>query len=437
MIARRRCASVPPAAEPPAALPETPVGAEEFAALMAPLGPFGAPPRLALAVSGGADSLALALLAARWAEARAGEVFALVIDHGLRPESAAEAALTCARLAGRGIVARRIRLEGLAPGPGLAARARAARREALIAAAHEGGAAHLLLGHHAGDQAETLLMRALSASGPAGLAGMAAWRLAPGGEIALLRPLLTVPPGRLRASLRAAGIGWVEDPSNADPRTLRARLRPLAAMPARSQGLAAAAAARGAARVAGKDAIAATLAARAALHPEGYALLAPGAVAPEVLAALLRMLGGRPYPPPARALAALAAALRPATLAGVRLLAAGRHGTGRFQGGFLLVREPAALAPAIAARPGALWDGRFRLGATPALPKGATFGPLGAVARGRFPAARHLPAAVLPGLPALRLAERLIVPHLAWPEAAVAARYPVFFAPLAAAVEEN
>ncbi len=424
---------MPPAAEPSSA----PLGEEEFAALMAPLGPFGAPPRLALAVSGGADSLALALFAARWAKARGGEVFALVIDHGLRPQSAAEAALTCARLAGRGIAARSIRLDGLAAGPGLAARAREARLAALVAATAGGGAAHLLLGHHAGDQAETLLMRALSASGPAGLAGMAAWRLAPGGEVALLRPLLTVPPGRLRASLRAAGIDWVEDPSNADPRTLRARLRPLAAMPARAAGLAAAAGARRAARAAGKDAIAATLATRAALFPEGYALLAPGAIAPEALASLLRMIGGRPYPPPGHAVSALAAAPRPATLAGVRLLPAGRHGTGRFRDGFLLVREPAGLAEAIAARPGALWDGRFRLGATPALPEGARWGPLGRVGRRRFPAARHLPAAVLPGLPALRLAEWLIVPHLAWPDAAVAARYPVFFAPLAAAVEEN
>ncbi|WP_240319072.1 tRNA lysidine(34) synthetase TilS [Acidibrevibacterium fodinaquatile] len=433
MIAPRPFASVPPAAERAA----PPVGEEEFAALMAPLGPFGAPPRLALAVSGGADSMALALLAARWAEARCGTVFAVIVDHGLRPESAAEAALAEARLAGRGIAARVIRLEGLAPGPGLAARARAARYAALVAAAAAGGAAHLLLGHHAGDQAETLLMRALAASGPAGLAGMAGWCLAAGGEIALLRPLLTVAPARLRASVHAAGLAWVEDPSNADPRTLRARLRPLAAMPARSAGLAAAAAARREARAAGDTAIAAALAARAALFPEGYALLAPGAIAPEALAALVRMIGGRPYPPPRRALAGLAAAPRPATLAGVRFLPAGRHGTGRFQGGFLLVREPAALAPPVPARPGAVWDGRFRLGAIPVVPAAASFGALGPVGRRHFPAARPLPAAVLPSLPALRLAERLIVPHLLWPEAAVAARYPVFFTPLAAAVEGN
>ncbi len=430
---------MPPAAEPRITpnFDAAPLGEAEFAALMDPLGPFGACPRLALAVSGGADSMALALLAARWLRARGGSAFAIVIDHGLRPEASAEAALTEARLADRGIATRRIRLKGLAPGPGIAERARVARMAALAAAAREGGAAHLLLAHHAGDQAETLLIRALSASGPVGLAGMASWRLAPAGEVVLLRPLLAIPPERLRATLRAVGQAWVEDPSNADPRALRARLRPHAAMPARREGLLAAAAARSAGREAMDTAIAAILAERATLYPEGYALLAPGAIAAEALGALLRMLGGRAYPPPSRALAALAAAPKPATLAGVRLMPAGRHGSGRFQGGLLLLREAASLAPAVAAGPGAFWDGRFRLGEVSSWPAGATFGPLGAVGRRHFPAARHLPAAVLPTLPALRLAESLIVPHLAWPDVAVAARYPVMFTPLIPASEQN
>ncbi len=414
-----------------------PLSGDAFAALIAPLGPFGAAPRLAVAVSGGADSLALALLADAWARARGGTIVAIIIDHGLRPESAAEAALTAARLTGRGIPSEIIRLTGLAPGPGLAARAREARFDALIQAADAAGAAHLLLGHHAGDQAETLLMRALAASGPAGLAGMAGWRLAAGGGAALLRPLLSVPPARLRATLRAAKLGWVEDPSNTDRRTLRARLRPLAAVPARRAGLLAAAAARSTDRAAQNAEIAAILAERVALYPEGYALLTPGPIAPAALGAVLRLLGGRPYPPSTRAIAALSAAPRPATLAGVRLMPAGRHGEGRFAGGFLLVRETSALAPAIAARPGALWDGRFRLGASPSWADGANLGALGPLARRQFPGARHLPAAVLAGLPALRLAQTLIVPHLLWPEPALAARFPVIFAPLAPASEQN
>ncbi|MGC8469235.1 MAG: ATP-binding protein [Acetobacteraceae bacterium] len=115
----------------------------EFAAAMAALGPFAPRPRLAAAVSGGADSLALALLAAGWAAARGGSVLALLVDHGLRPESAAEAAQTAARLAGRAITARILTLRGLTPGPALAERARAARYRALAEAAAEAAIAEV------------------------------------------------------------------------------------------------------------------------------------------------------------------------------------------------------------------------------------------------------------------------------------------------------
>ncbi|MBR0674538.1 ATP-binding protein, partial [Neoroseomonas soli] len=90
---------------------------------MAPLGPFGPSPRIAAGVSGGPHSLALALLAAEWARARGGDLLALVADHGLRPESGAEAEGVAALLAARGIAARVLRL-GLAGGPGLQERAR-------------------------------------------------------------------------------------------------------------------------------------------------------------------------------------------------------------------------------------------------------------------------------------------------------------------------
>src|SRR3954451_23412950 len=89
-----------------------PLTADELAALMEPLGPFERAPALAVAVSGGADSLALAILAAAWAERRGGRVLALTVDHGLRPESAAEARQTAAWLAARGITSRILAWEG-------------------------------------------------------------------------------------------------------------------------------------------------------------------------------------------------------------------------------------------------------------------------------------------------------------------------------------
>ncbi|KAA5608456.1 tRNA lysidine(34) synthetase TilS [Rhodovastum atsumiense] len=381
---------------------------------MAPLGPFEPAPLLAVAVSGGADSLALALLARDWARARGGMVTGLVVDHALRPESGAEAALTLQRLAGLGIAARLIVLQGLAHGPALAARARAARHAALTEAAAGLGIVHLLMGHHAGDQAETVAMRRLAGSGPAGLAGMAA--LVEGRSLRLLRPLLPVPPGRLRATLRAAGLDWVEDPSNRNPAALRARLR-LARGDADGAGVLTraageAAAARGAARAAVDHEVAAELAARVRLHPGGYAMVAPGPLSPPALGALLRVIAGAAHAPPPAQVAALAVALRPATLAGVRVMPAGRLGPG-----WLLLREAAAMAAPVLARPGAVWDGRFRLADGAALPEAAWFGAVGddAARLRHLKAAQHLPAALLRTLPALRLhGELFVVPHLGY-----------------------
>ncbi len=403
--------------------------AGEFAALMAPLGPFEPAPHLAVAVSGGADSLALALLARDWVRARGGQLSALVVDHGLRPESAAEAAATLGRLGDLGIAAHGLALHGLGHGPGLAARARAARHAILAEGAARLGVLHLLFGHHAGDQAETVAMRRLSGSGAAGLAGMAA--VVETNALRLLRPLLSVPPGRLRASLRAAGVAWVEDPSNANPAALRARLRRLrgdaAGAGVLTRAAVQAAAARGRAREAAERAVAGELAVRARLHPEGYAVLSPGPVSPAALAALLRGLAGATHPPSPEQVNPLAATPRPATLGGVRVQPAGRLGLG-----WLLTREGSAMAPPLPARPGAVWDGRFRLAATTDPPEGARIAALGpaAAALRRLPAARTLPAAVLATLPAVwRDAELFAVPHLGYPDAASCRRVRLDFVP--------
>jgi tRNA(Ile)-lysidine synthase len=345
--------------------------------------------------------MALALLAADWARSRGGGTLALIVDHGLRPASAAEAALTQQRLAAHGIPARVLTLHGLHPGPSLAVRARAARLDALIAAATEAGALHLLLGHHAADQAETVLMRARAGSGAAGLAGIPALRETH--ALRLLRPLLHMPPAELRAFLRDRGVGWIEDPSNQDPRTTRARLR--AELGGELAGLPDQAACAGAARAVQDAAIARDLAARATISPLGYALLSPGPLSAPALAALWQAISGRAYPPPSNAIARIAAAPAPATLAGVRLLDAGRLGPG-----LLLVRDgpPVAVPACHQAR----WD-RFRLHA-PGLPPGLTIAALGAAAA-KFRHASPLPSAVLRTLPALwRDTAVVAVPGLRW-----------------------
>jgi tRNA(Ile)-lysidine synthase len=200
-----------------------PLAAAEFARLMAPFEPFEEAPVIAVAVSGGRDSLALALLAAAWASARAGRIAGLVVDHALRPESAAEAAATAALLGRYGCEAEILRWSEAKPRAGLQEAARTARYRLLRDACRRRGVLHLLVAHHADDQAETVAMRAARQSGPDGLAGMSAAVELP--EVRLLRPLLGVDRSRLTATLVARGVPWIDDPSNADPRFERARLR--------------------------------------------------------------------------------------------------------------------------------------------------------------------------------------------------------------------
>lgn len=362
---------------------------DQAKALFDPLGPWPADRRVAVAVSGGADSLCLAWLAAQW-----GSPFGLIVDHGLRAESAAEAALTAARLAGFGVPSRILTL-AVPHGPGLAARARRARYDALTEAARAANLVDLLLGHHVRDQAETAAMRCLAGSGAFGRAGMAAIVETP--WLRLVRPLLGVSPDTLPAILRRAGIAWIEDPSNRDPRFTRARLRQRlnAADVEAALAMAAMAAADRADQEAG---VARVLAERVTLYPEGFAVLSSGPILPAALGALLRTIAGRPYPPATESLRRLAAAPGPATLAGVRLLAAGRLGTG-----LLVVREPASMAPAVPAAAGAVWDGRFRLEG--AVPPGLTLGALDGDAAA---ADTGLPAAVAATLPALRRGKALV-----------------------------
>ncbi|MBB3694087.1 tRNA lysidine(34) synthetase TilS [Sphingomonas sp. BK580] len=184
--------------------------------------------RVGVAVSGGPDSVALLLLAAA---ARPGEVVAATVDHRLRPAGADEAAMVsalCERL--------RVPHATLVPatpivGSSLQRRAREARYAALTGWAARERVDALLTAHHADDQAETLLMRLNRASGLTGLSAIRAARRE--GATLLLRPLLAWRRAELRALVEASGAPFVDDPSNADPRHDRTRVRAaLAATPA-------------------------------------------------------------------------------------------------------------------------------------------------------------------------------------------------------------
>jgi tRNA(Ile)-lysidine synthase len=154
----------------------------------------------------------------------------VTVDHGLRPESAAEARAV-KRLAGRlGVPHRTLRWTGKKPRTGLQRAAREARYRLLAAAACAAKADHVLTAHTLDDQAETLLIRMSRGSGIGGLAGIRKVSALPlpnasGAGMLLVRPLLDIPKARLVATLRHARIAFAEDASNRDPRFARARLR--------------------------------------------------------------------------------------------------------------------------------------------------------------------------------------------------------------------
>ncbi len=186
-------------------------------------------PALVLAVSGGPDSTALMVLAARWAKARnkGPKLIAVTVDHGLRPEAAREAAAVKRLARQLGIEHRTLRWTGKKPKTGLQEAAREARYRLLSGAARKAGAPAILTAHTLDDQAETVLIRLTRGSGLTGLAAMQRVTPLRDGTLQLVRPLLDIPKARLLATLKAAKIPFAEDPSNADPRFTRVRLRGL------------------------------------------------------------------------------------------------------------------------------------------------------------------------------------------------------------------
>lgn len=181
---------------------------------------------LLLAVSGGPDSIALLLMAARWVRdlAQPPSLQIATVDHGLRPESHAEAEAVAALAAARGLPHTILPWTGPKPSTRLQERARAARYALLADHARTIGAAHVLTAHHADDQAETVLMRLGRGSGVAGLAGMRRMTLLTA-DLWLVRPLLDLSKAELVAICQADGCDVVDDPSNRDPVYARARLR--------------------------------------------------------------------------------------------------------------------------------------------------------------------------------------------------------------------
>lgn len=408
-----------PGAQGSRATPEA-AFAEAFARLA------GDPPPAAIgvAVSGGGDSMALLHLAAAHARAAGIGVEAVTVDHGLRPEAASEAQDVAAACAALGLRHEVLRWTGWSGGGNLQDAARAARRALIADWAARRGLGAVLLGHTADDQAETVLMRLARGSGVDGLAGMPE---AVPGRPPFLRPLLGLRRAVLRDWLRARGIGWAEDPGNADLRFDRIKARQmldaLGGLGLTPERLLQTADHMRAAQ-ASLQAAAAAFAARHVTQDRGDLLLDRAALRIEagdeprrVLAAALAWVGGAAYRPRYAALAAAADAVREgrrATLGGCLLMPQ--------DGGARITRELAAVAGlrarAEAAATEIAWDRRWRIarGGLP-VPQGgevAALGPEGLPCCPQWRASL-LPRATLLASPAVWLGGRLLAAPLAGP----------------------
>ncbi len=180
---------------------------------------------LAIAISGGADSMALAWLAHRWAASRHITLYALTVDHGIRPEAAKEARQVGQWMAEWELEHHILTHQQTLDTANLQAQARDVRYGMMANWCHQHGVEHLLLAHHEDDQAETFLIRLGRGSGVDGLAAMQPHSQHYG--LTLLRPLLRTAKAQLIATLESMGQPWLEDPSNQNPAFTRTHMRQL------------------------------------------------------------------------------------------------------------------------------------------------------------------------------------------------------------------
>ncbi len=384
---------------------------------------------IAVAVSGGADSMALVLLADAWAKQHNGRIIALTVDHGLRPESATEADTVHSWLTQRKIEHHILRWEGDKPSSNLQSLAREARYALMTSWCKQHQITYLLTAHHQQDQAETVLLRLERGSGVDGLSGIPVQTERDG--IILLRPLLLLTPEQLRLYLHEQNQNWIEDPSNQNTRFSRVRMRQWLAQQEDkaliTSRLADTAHHLSRTRSYLEEQTHHAFQTSVTLHPEGYALFTPHDYHEEIglrlLSLLLRLISGHDQKPRFEQLWHLYQALQQPdtytahTLEGCLIAP--------YQGKILFCREYAALPASYAIESGSFlrWDNRFDLKITLHTPLPLTIVPLGQEgylawkkefsSHSAFETIQRLPKFVLYGLPVVRSLENIVaIPHI-------------------------
>lgn len=401
----------------------TAITAADFAAALKKTGVGETRPKIAVAVSGGGDSIALALLVQDWVKKHGGEMIALTVDHALRTESAAEAQKVGEILTARGIAHEVLThvWDGDKPETHIQERARDARYKLLTEACRKRGFTFLAVAHNLEDQTETFWMRLAHGSGLDGLAGMAASRDADG--VKIIRPVLGFSRAELRATCEANKVSWLEDPSNKNEKYLRVRLREFEEMLGK-EGLTPARLAQTMqkledAREALQVMVTTAFSTCAQVHPEGYATLntsnwqkSPKEVQRRVLTQLLTAISPQDYPLGFEAVETTRLELQETgfagkTLAGCEIFPA--------QGGYyVFVREAAIVEGPTEAANGTVWDKRFAISG---IGEGVTIGALGSakIDESKTPAKKALPFKIRRVLPAFFLNDNLCaVPHLGY-----------------------
>ncbi len=405
--------------------------AEKFTASMTALGLDTTAPKIAVAVSGGGDSLALTLLLNDWATARGGKILALTVDHGLRAGSPAEAQTLHDELQKRGIPHDILAWQGDKPSSHIQERARDMRYKLLAQKCAASGFDTLAVAHNAEDQVETFWMRLAHGSGLDGLAGMAASSHKCG--LRILRPLLNFSRAELRDVCKAYGAAWAEDPSNLDEKFLRPRLRGfedvLAAEGLTPQRLAQTLQKLEDARGALESVTARVTANAVTLNPAGYATIETAALQSEhpdirrrVLSQILGSIAPQEYRTGFDALDQLRLDIarenfNGCTLSGCEIFPARNK--------LFVCRELAAAAPPAPVQNGMVWDGRFSVSGYPS-GESLMIGVAGEAGvsilrkqAGETPALERLlnalPAKVLRGFAGIWQGQNLVsLPHLSW-----------------------